>query len=119
MCVDAASVRTSTPASLMAATSLPLALAWSSSEMTRTFTPRLCAATTASAISLHVMVKTHTSKVFVAALMTSRSRVSEVRPCAYSHASPRRHSPPRITARQGIFPSGKKSTSGAPAPATA
>ena len=57
------------------------------------------------------MVKTHTSKVFVAALMTATSRVSEVASCAYSHASPRRHCLPLANARQGIFPSGKKSTS--------
>ena len=50
--------------------------------MTRTLTPRSCARTTASAISLHVMVKTQTSRVFDAASMRRRSLTRLVSACA-------------------------------------
>ena len=50
--------------------------------MTRTLTPRFLAPMTASAISLHVMVNTHTSRVLFAPLMCRRSLTKEVSECA-------------------------------------
>ena len=112
MWVLAASFLVGIPAASIAPTSLPFASAWSSSVITRTSTPRVCdAATMASAISLHVIVNTHTSSVLVAELSTSRRRVRFVGWCAYSHCAPRRHCWPRIVARHGIAGSGKNNTS--------
>ncbi len=112
--------------------------------ITRTRTPRLCAATIASPSSLQVMVKTQMSSDCLAPPMSISMRARLVGPCAKVQLGPRRHWLPclrggggagrggagrggvrrrapglgaaaaRAPHLQGIAGSGKKSTSATP-----